>query len=253
MATGLLPIAFGEATKFSSALLEAEKGYLATVRLGTTTTTGDLEGAVIASCLVDVDRVRIDAVLERFRGPIVQTPPMFSALKHEGKALYTYARAGQDIAREPRPVTIYALDVDDYQAPDLVVTVRCSKGTYIRVLAEDIGTALGCGATLAALRRTAVGRFTVDNAVDFGILEQISAAERTGHLLPVDAMVTELPAVQLSSAASARVAQGQTVDWDVAATTDPVRLYSPDGIFLGIADAPFGGSLRPRRLVARGR
>jgi tRNA pseudouridine55 synthase len=250
MATGLLPIAFGEATKFSSALLDARKGYRAIVRLGTTTTTGDLEGTVTSSSPVDVDRALIDAVLDRFRGPLLQTPPMYSALKHEGKALYTYARAGQDIPREPRNVTIYVLDVEDYQSPDLTIAVHCSKGTYIRVLAEDIGKALGCGATLAGLRRTDVGRFAVADAVSFELLEAIGAAERTGHLLPVDAMVTELAAVELSSAASARVALGQAVDWEGAATNDLVRLYGPDGIFLGIADAHFAGSLRPRRLVA---
>lgn len=253
MATGLLPIAFGEATKFSSALLEAGKGYRATVRLGTTTTTGDLEGAVTATRPVAVDRAQIDAVLGHFRGVVVQKPPMYSALKHDGKPLYAYARAGQEIERDSRSVTIYTLDVEDYDAPDMKIVVQCSKGTYIRVLAEDIGKALGCGATLASLRRTHVGRFVVADALTFDVLEQVTAAERTGHLLPVDAMVTELPAVQLDTAETARVGQGRAVERAVSATGGLVRLYGPDGVFLGIADAPGSGLLRPHRLVATGR
>ena len=249
MATGLLPIAFGEATKFSSALLDAGKGYLATVRLGTTTTTGDMEGEVTATCAVDVDRSRIDAALAQFRGDIVQIPPMYSALKHQGKPLYAYARKGEEIAREPRALTIFTLEVEDYDAPDLKLFVQCSKGTYIRVLAEDIGKALGCGGCLAALRRTQVGRFRVEDAISFEVLAGMTDAGRAEVLLPVDSMVTELPAVQLDTAEMARVTHGQAVD-RAAVVGGLVRLYGPGGVFLGIADVPAGGLLQPRRLVA---
>ena len=250
MATGLLPIAFGEATKFTSALLDAAKGYLATVRLGTTTTTADLEGEVTAVRAVDVDRARVEAVLERFRGPIQQTPPMYSALKHQGKPLYAYARKGQEIAREPRAVTIAALELEAFDAPDLRLYVKCSKGTYIRVLAEDIGAALGCGACLAALRRTEVDRFTVTNAVGLDALAALTDAQRVGCLLPVDAMLLGLPAVALDAGGASRMLQGGHVAWE-GTEAGLVRLYGPEAAFLGVANAEPGGVLQPRRLVAQ--
>lgn len=249
-ATGLLPIALGEATKFSSALLDAGKGYLATVRLGITTTTGDLEGEVTARAPVDVDRARIDVVLPLFRGRITQIPPMHSALKHQGKALYTYARQGQDIERRPREVTISALTVEDYTAPDLVLTVACSKGTYIRVLAEDIGRALGCGAVLAALRRVRVGRFDIADAIDLESLVALSAPERLRKLLAVDCMLAELPELKLDQAQACRIAAGQTIECAEFFAAGVVRLFGPEGDFLGIAESAGGGVLQPRRLVA---
>ena len=250
MATGLLPIALGEATKFSSALLDAGKGYLATVRLGTTTTTGDLEGEVTATRAVGVDRAQIESVLERFRGAIEQTPPMYSALKHQGKPLYAYAREGLDIERAPRTVTIEALDLEAFDPPDARLRVKCSKGTYIRVLAEDIGAALACGACLAALRRTEVDRFTVANAIALDALDGLTREQRRGALLPVDAMLLGLPAVALDAGATDRVLQGGQV---AGGRAEPglVRLYGPDQAFLGVADAAPEGVLQPRRLVAQ--
>jgi tRNA pseudouridine55 synthase len=150
-ATGLLPLCFGEATKFSQDLLEADKTYEATVHLGIMTTTGDTEGETVEQRDVDVTREQIEAVLARFRGPIFQVPPMYSALKRDGKALYEYAREGITLEREARPVTIHGLSLIDYSAPFLKILVTCSKGTYVRVLGEDIGAALGCGAHLSAL------------------------------------------------------------------------------------------------------
>lgn len=249
MATGLLPIALGEATKFSSVLLDADKGYLATIRLGITTTTGDLEGEVIAHADVDQNHARIEAALEKFRGHIVQTPPMYSALKHQGRALYTYAREGREIERVARPITISELRLEDYTAPDLRVFVACSKGTYIRVLAEDIGKELGCGATLAGLKRTHVGRFSVAQACGLDSLADMKGEERRQKLLPVDAMLSERPALRLDAAQLSRIACGQAVE---CATCDVglVRLLDPQGLFVGIAEASSTGVVQPRRLIA---
>jgi tRNA pseudouridine55 synthase len=250
MATGLLPIALGEATKFSSVLLDADKGYLATVRLGLTTTTGDLEGELIARREVDQAPPRIEAALEQFRGDIVQTPPMYSALKHQGRALYTYAREGVEIERAARSVRISTLTLQDYSPPDLRILVACSKGTYIRVLAEDIGKVLGCGATLAGLRRVQVGRFSVADAHSLGALAALNLAERREKLLSVDAMLTERPAMRLDEAQFARIAKGQAVECTTC-TPGVVRLFDPQGHFVGIAQASDTGILQPRRLVAQ--
>jgi len=242
MATGLLPLAFGEATKFAHSLLDADKAYVADVRLGVKTTTGDLEGEVVATCPVEVDGARLESVLQRFRGEIVQTPPMYSALKHQGKPLYEYARAGTEIAREPRPVSIHALDLERFEGDTLRISVSCSKGTYIRVLAEDIGEALGCGATLAALRRTAVGPFSVDVAMTLEALEAVPADERAGVLLP---------AVALDAEQARRLGLGQSVT-GLARGTGLVRVYGPAGAFLGVCEWSADGVLCPRRLVATG-
>ena len=250
MATGLLPIALGEATKFSSVLLDADKGYLATVRLGLTTTTGDLEGEIIARREIDQDRSRIEAALEQFRGDIVQIPPMYSALKHQGRALYTYAREGVEIERVARPVKVSVLTLEDYSVPDLRIFVACSKGTYIRVLAEDIGKVLGCGATLAALRRTQVGRFSVADGHNLDALAGLTIAERRDKLLPVDAMLTECPTMRLDEAQRARVANGQSVECTTCAP-GLVRLFDSQGHFVGIAEASDNGILKPRRLIAQ--
>ena len=175
-ATGLLPLCFGEATKFSQDLLEADKTYETTVHLGQTTDTGDTEGEVIDTRDVDVTLDQIHAVLDKFRGPIAQVPPMYSALKRDGKPLYEYARAGITLEREARNVVIHKLELVSYEAPLLKLTVTCSKGTYIRVLGQDIGEALGCGAHLNALRRTQVGPLTMDNMIT---LEAVSYTHLT--------------------------------------------------------------------------
>ena len=178
LASGLLPVCLGEATKFSTDTFSADKSYAADVLLGVTTTTGDTEGEVTARRAVAVTQDQVVAVLARFTGALQQMPPMYSALKRDGKPLYAYARAGQTVEREPRSITIYAIDLLNFAAERFKISVRCSKGTYIRVLAEDIGGALGCGATLEGLRRTRVGAFGLQHAVSLTDLEDLPEAQR---------------------------------------------------------------------------
>jgi tRNA pseudouridine55 synthase len=251
MATGLLPLVFGEATKFSHALLDADKAYVATVRLGITTTTGDLEGEVLtrAAGPVEATAEQLASVLQRFRGEIIQTPPMYSALKHAGKPLYEYARAGTDVPRTPRRVTLRELEVESIAGPDVCIRVACSKGTYIRVLAEDLGTALGFGATLAALRRTQVGAFSVSDAVTLDALQAMGEAELTARLLPVDALLAGLPTLELDAADARRIGLGQSIN---RAGPPPglVRLYGPASAFLGVGEVSGEGAVAPRRLIS---
>jgi tRNA pseudouridine55 synthase len=249
LATGLLPLTFGEATKFSQTLLDADKAYLATVRLGVTTTTGDLEGDVLRTAPVDVDRSQVEAALNPFRGEIVQIPPMYSALKHAGKPLYEYARAGTEVPRAPRRVTVRSLALEGFATPDFSIRVVCSKGTYIRVLGEDIGQALGCGATLAALRRTHVGDFSLDAAIALDALEAMQPTERLRWLLPVDALLAALPSLELGADDARRIAQGQAVRCP-GKLLGLVRLYGTGQGFLGVAEASDAGDLVPRRLVS---
>ena len=197
LATGLLPLCFGAATKFSQASLDADKRYLATLRLGQRTSTGDGEGEVIEEHPVDCDRATLEAVCRRFCGTIDQLPPMHSALKHQGRALYEYARAGVEVERARRPVTIHSLAIVDWQAPLLMIDVSCSKGTYIRTLAEDIGVALGCGAHLSALRRTGSGGLDVKESITIEALTDLSEAERDARLLVADVLVAAWPEVHL--------------------------------------------------------
>jgi tRNA pseudouridine55 synthase len=248
-ATGLLPVALGEATKFSGALLDAMKSYRAAVLLGQTTTTGDLEGEVVRTAAVEVDRGQVEAILARFTGEIMQTPPMYSALKHAGRPLYEYARAGAEIERSPRRVTISSLRLIDYAGSRLEIDVSCSKGTYIRVLAQDIGEALGCGACLAALRRTAVAHLRIEDAITLEDLRGLSEPERASRLLTPDAMLTTLPVIDLDSESARRIAAGMAVECDERAGRGVVRIYGPGKAFLGVADA-HEGRLQPRRLVA---
>jgi tRNA pseudouridine55 synthase len=252
-ATGLLPLCFGEATKFSQDLLEADKTYLAEVRLGVTTTTGDTEGEAVETLPVDVTPQRIEAALAQLRGPILQVPPMYSALKRDGKALYEYAREGIVLEREARPVTIHALEMLGYDAPMLTIRVTCSKGTYVRVLGEDIGKLLGCGAHLNALRRTQVGALTIAGMVT---LEQMAAHEHPLSLLaPVDALLSTFPAVELTAELAARFLNGQRLALNREPVTLPeqqgrVRVYH-DGRLLGTAVLQEYGVLAPERLIAR--
>ena len=251
-ATGLLPLCFGEATKFSQDLLEADKTYLATVHLGITTNTGDTEGETIATGDVNVTREQIEAVLPQFRGPIMQVPPMYSALKRDGKAYYEYAREGITLEREARPVTILTLELVDYQAPFLKIEVTCSKGTYIRVLGEDIGHALGCGGHLNALRRTQVGALTMDGMVT---LETIGAHAAPVELLaPVDALLSSFPALALSDELARRFLQGQRLALGKEAVTVPaqqgrVRVYHGAKL-LGTGLLQEYAILAPERLIA---
>jgi tRNA pseudouridine55 synthase len=253
-ATGLLPLCFGEATKFAQDLLEADKSYEAVVHLGQTTATGDTEGAVIATRAVDVTLEQILAVLVRFRGPIAQVPPMYSALKRDGKPLYEYARAGITLEREARPVTIHELEFIAYEAPFLTLSVTCSKGTYIRVLGEDIGEALGCGAHLNALRRTRVGDLTMENMVT---LEQLEAQSAPRNLLaPVDALLSTFAQVQLTPELAMRFLQGQRIALGkegiaIPAQLGRVRVYGETRL-LGTGNMQEYGVLAPERLIATG-
>jgi tRNA pseudouridine55 synthase len=249
MATGLLPLAFGEATKFSHSLLDADKAYIADVRLGVVTTTGDLEGEVVATTTVNVERGQFERALEGFRGEIVQSPPMYSALKHQGRPLYEYARAGTEIERAARRITIHRLELESFEGGEARIRVACSKGTYIRVLAEDIGKALGCGATLAALRRTGVGDFSVQSAVTLPALEAMTADQRLACLLPPDALVQALPSVSLDAGQSRRLGLGQAVP-GAGGAPGLVRVYGEAGSFLGVAEMSSDGTLAPRRLVS---
>lgn len=249
IATGVLPVCFGEATKFSQYLLDADKTYQAVIKLGTTTTTGDTEGAVIDRRPVALGRSDVEAVLARFAGPMAQVPPMYSALKHQGKALYVYAREGVEIAREARAITIYSLTLDAFSGDELSITVHCSKGTYIRVLAEDIGAALGCGAHLQALRRTATGGFEIGRTLSFERLEQMSADQRDAALLPMDCLVSGLPKVVLDADSAHYLQQGQPVWQARQVASGIVSLYGPERSFLGLGEILSDGKIAPRRLV----
>ncbi|MCE3606162.1 tRNA pseudouridine(55) synthase TruB [Massilia sp. P8910] len=251
-ATGLLPLCFGEATKFSQDLLEADKTYETTVHLGITTTTGDTEGEAIDMRDVDVTLAQIEAVLPQFRGPIMQVPPMYSALKRDGKAYYEYAREGITLEREARPVTILKLELISFETPLLKLAVTCSKGTYIRVLGEDIGHALGCGAHLIQLRRTQVGALTIDGMVTLEALQ--AHAEPLSLLAPVDALLSSFPAVQLTEELAKRFLQGQRLALGKEALTLPdslgrVRVYHETRL-LGTANLQEYAILAPERLIA---
>lgn len=249
IATGVLPICFGEATKFSQTLLEADKGYRAVIKLGVTTTTGDTEGEVLARQPVAATRADVERVVRRFVGPIDQVPPMYSALKHQGKALYAYAREGVSIAREPRRVVIHSLALEAFAGDELTVAVGCSKGTYIRVLAEDIGAALGCGAHLSALRRTETGGFGIERTLTLDSLEQMTAEERDAALLPMDCLLAGMPRVVLDAESAFYVQRGQAVWQARQVNRGVVSLYGPDEQFLGLGEIAADGKVAPRRLV----
>ncbi|XQM32761.1 tRNA pseudouridine(55) synthase TruB [Burkholderia gladioli] len=256
LASGLLPLCFGEATKFSQDLLEADKTYEAAMRLGIRTTTGDAEGEAIETREVQADRAAIEAVLPRFLGEIVQVPPMYSALKRDGKPLYEYARAGQTVEREGRQVTIHLLELLDCALPDVSFRVTCSKGTYVRTLAEDIGEALGCGAHLVALRRTGVGALTLEHAVTLDALSDAEAAERDRWLQPVHALLLTFVRVQLTAEEAKRFRHGQrlrlaSVPELGVQDGDRVRVYDEVECLLGVARLS-EGVLAPERLVVSG-
>lgn len=252
LATGLLPVCLGEATKFSQLLLEADKTYSATIRLGVTTTTGDAEGVVTGRFEVNARRDEIEHVLNDFVGEILQTPPMYSALKHQGQRLYSLARAGRELQRTPRKVSISSLVLVDLTGSELTVLVTCSKGTYVRVLAEDVGRALGCGACLSALRRQAVGGFTLaSGAVDLERLAALTLPERDALLLPTDALVASLPRFDLDAVGTQRLTRGQAVEHSVALASGLARVYGPDCEFLGVAEVKEPGRIVPKRLTVR--
>ncbi|HEX6829754.1 MAG TPA: tRNA pseudouridine(55) synthase TruB [Burkholderiales bacterium] len=249
-ATGLIALCFGDATKFSSALLDADKVYQAEVRLGVTTTTGDREGEVVERREPRVDAGDVERVLARFRGAILQVPPMHSAIKLAGTPLYAYARKGQEVERAPRQVMIYSLELERVEGDLLRLAIHCGKGTYVRTLAEDIGAALGCGAHLSALQRTAVGSFDLARAVPLDRLEEMGEAERHGCLLPTDALVANLPALVLGERQARRMRHGQPVLTEAERPSGLVRLYDEEGAFLGLGEVVNGGVINPRRLVS---
>lgn len=255
-ATGVLPLCFGEATKFSQDLLEADKTYETVVHLGITTDTGDTEGAVLREAEVHVTEAQIRSVLAQFTGDILQVPPMYSALKRDGKPLYEYARAGVTLERAARPVTIHLLELISYEKPFLTLRVRCSKGTYIRVLGEDIGTALGCGAHLHALRRTQVGHLGLDNCVTLETLIGLDDVQRLSLLAPVDALLSSFPRLDLNDELARRFLQGQRIslakeDIALPAAQGRLRVYqASSGQLIGSAQLTDLGVLAPERLIS---
>jgi len=248
LATGLLPLCFGAATKFSQVSLDADKSYRATLKLGQTTRTGDAEGELLQTRELRIDRAAIDAACTRFTGRIEQVPPMHSALKHEGRALYDYARKGIEVERAARSVSIHHVHVIDWLDDRLVLDVRCSKGTYIRTLAEDIGEALGCGAHLAALCRTASGALRLDDALTLDKLAALSEPDRDALLLPADALLADWPRVHLPDDEAGRFLTGLRRRVGLADAA-AVRVYGPDDAFLGSAHIA-GGELIADRLLS---
>lgn len=247
LATGLLPLCFGEATKFSADLLDADKTYEADVQLGVTTDSGDAEGQIIANAPVDLKNAQILGILPRFIGDIQQIPPMHSALKRDGKPLYELARQGIEVERQPRAVTIYAIDCLEFSGDRLKLRVRCSKGTYIRVLAADIGAALGCGAHLAGLRRTHVADLTLDKSVSLAELQAMDEAERFTWLQPVDALLQSLPRVDLMGEAAQRFSHGNPVDLPDG-LSGKIRVYAENRL-IGVGEPGSNSRLWPKRLV----
>ena len=250
LADGLLPIGLGEATKFSQFLLEADKRYLATLCLGTVTSTGDAEGEILKDLPVAVTLAQINAVLPRFTGPQQQIPPMHAAIKVDGKPLYAYARAGETIVREPRLIIINDIQIIDFIDKNIKLCVSCSKGTYIRVLAEDIGAALGCGAHLSALTREAAGGLDLANTVSMEDLEAMTLPQRLECLLPADTFAAGLPRLDVAEEDQRRLVTGQRVDLGVLAATGLCRLYGLSGAFFGIGEMA-AGTLVARRLLTQ--
>ena len=248
LATGLLPICFGEATKFSNALLDADKTYHALLRFGQTTSTGDAEGEITAEHPVEAGQAEVDAALARFRGEIQQLPPMHSALKHHGKPLYEYIRKGETIERELRSVVIHELVLNSFSGNEMDITVRCSKGTYIRTLAEDIGAALGCGAHLIGLRRTAIAHFDLRDGYNWQQLEAMTGAERDACVLPLESLMPDIPRLQLDAVQIKRLAQGQRLGLDTGLPDGKLCLYGPQG-FIGTGLLQ-GRRLAPERLLS---
>ncbi|MDP1606900.1 MAG: tRNA pseudouridine(55) synthase TruB [Rhodocyclaceae bacterium] len=248
LATGLLPLCFGEATKFSSTLLDADKTYLATVKLGVVTATADAEGQVLATHPVTATEAELRAVLVGFTGAIEQIPPMYSALKRDGTPLYELARQGIEVDRAPRRVTIHALDLLAWRGDNFDLAVTCSKGTYVRTLAADIGDALGCGAHLAALRRTRVGMLDLAQAITLEAIEALPAETRDSLLQPPDAILADLPVANLSEQETARLLQGQPIRWTGTPSCQR-RLFGPKG-FIGLGEVTADGWLTAKRLIA---
>lgn len=256
LATGLLPLCLGHTTKFSGFLLDADKRYRVTVTLGVTTDSADADGNVLATRPIDgVDAAAVQAVLPRFMGSIEQLPPMYSAVKHQGQRLYKLAREGKEVERTPRTVQIFELVLRSFTPPTLELDVHCSKGTYVRTLAEEIGNALGCGAHVSALRRTGVGPYVEGETRFVTMAEVEAAAEQEGFaaldalLLPLDSVLGHCPALRLSADAAFYLRQGQPVLVPQAPTDGMVRLYAAGDEFLGIGVILDDGRVQPKRLI----
>ena len=249
LASGLLLVLFGEATKFAGPLLDAPKDYLARVKLGETTATGDAEGKLLERRSVDLAEAEIRAVLGRFKGAIRQVPPMYSALKYQGRPLYELAREGKSVERRPRQVEIYELELLGRTGNELELRVRCSKGTYVRTLAEDIGAALRVGAHLVALRRTASGSLRVANATGLDELAQLDEAGRDARLLDLAGLLQDLPRAELEPDREARFRHGQAVP-QAAVREGLHAVFAVDGRLIGLGQALRDGVLRPLRLTA---
>ncbi len=254
LASGLLPLCFGEATKFSGFLLDSDKHYIGTCKLGVTTTSADAEGEVVERRPVgELNPAEVEAVLQSFVGEIEQIPPMHSAIKVNGQPLYKLAHAGKEIEREPRRITIYSLEMVSLQGDELTLDVRCSKGTYVRTLAEDIGRKLGCGAHLGALRRVGVGPFDIADAVSLAELEHLAedglaALDQT--LLPIESALSNWPELMLSDNTAYYLQQGQAVQIPKAPTSGWVCLFvGADHRFLGVGEILADGRVAPKRLV----
>lgn len=254
LASGLLPLLFGEATKFAQFGLDSIKEYRAQVRLGVSTDTGDAEGQVLERLPVNVDEAGLAKALARFRGAIEQVPPMYSALKHAGQPLYALARAGQTVERAARQVTVHELELLERTGEVLHLRIKCSKGTYVRQFAADLGLALGTVAHLAALRRTAVAGFRLDRAVTLDDLQALGEESRLAWLLPPDSLLEELPRMDLPAALAERFLKGQAVTLQSASAVrgGPCRVYREAGALLGVGEAGPGDELHPVRLLASG-
>lgn len=254
LATGMLPICLGEATKFSQFLLDADKRYLVTAKLGERTDTSDAEGQIVETRDVNVKTPDILTALEQFRGNILQEPTMFSALKYNGKPLYEYARQGITVEREARPITIFELNFIEYNAPYLTLEVHCSKGTYIRTLVDDLGEALGCGAHVTMLRRTAVADYPTEKMLDWHALQNLAEQQDLSLLdallLPMDTAVAKLPALTLNESQTQGIGFGQRIKFDNPNRLQgQVRLFSHENRFLGVAVIDENNVIRPQRLV----
>lgn len=249
LASGLLPLCFGEATKFSHDLLDADKSYETTLRLGVRTDSGDAAGVVLAERPVDVSPAAIEAAARSFLGDIMQVPPMHSALKRDGVPLYKLARQGVEVERQARPVSIRAITVLAIDLPFVRLRVDCSKGTYIRTLGQDIGERLGCGAHLSSLRRVAVAGLDVAGAVTLdAIADAVARGDELALLASPDSLVSDLPAVKIDPVAYSRFSHGNGVGFPLPAG-DRFRVYSPDDVFLGVAIRGTDGCLQPQRLI----
>ncbi len=249
LATGLLPLCFGEATKFAHYLTDADKTYFATIKLGMTTNTGDAEGKILETRPVNVDIVQLEKTLTLFQGEITQIPPMYSALKHEGKALYEYARAGVEIERKRRQVKIHTIQLNAFNHEVAEITVRCSKGTYIRTLAEDIGRVLGCGAHLIGLRRTETASYRIEQTITLEQFESLSPEQRVETLLPLDSAIQHLPTVILNKDSAFYLQQGQAVWQSGVIPSGLLRLYTEQQQFLGLGELQSDGKIGPKRLI----